>query len=130
MSEQVIAIVAPLAERPDVVRVVVSDREGLLIGGLNGKATSGTIRDEETSDDQWSAFVAQFVTDAAQQLKNLTLSQPTDMVVHGTRDSLIITWLHVGWLITRVSPTTDWQSLFATIRTVQSRFDEVTGEPG
>ncbi|HQI75851.1 MAG TPA: hypothetical protein PK384_05000 [Candidatus Latescibacteria bacterium] len=128
MSEQVLEIVTPLAERPDVVRVVVSDREGLLIGALKGKAASGSMRDEETTDEQWSAFVAQFVTDAGAQLRNITLHHPTDMVVHGTRDSLVITWLHVGWLITRVSPVADWGDLFATVRAVQQQFDKATGE--
>ena len=127
MSEQVTGIVAPLAERHDVVRVVVSDREGLLIGGMPGKAASGSMRDEETTDEQWSAFIAQFVTDAGAQLKNMTLLQPVNMVVHGTRDSLVITWLNVGWLITRVSPVADWGSLFASVRSVQEKFDEATG---
>lgn len=122
-------IIDKLAERPDVVRLVVSDREGLLIASARGSAAPGTPRDGELTDDLWNAYIAQFAANMALHLKNITLSRPLEMVIHGTADDLLIVWLNVGWLIARVTSAADWPTLWTVVRGVRDEFDILTGEP-
>jgi len=121
-------IIDNLAQRRDVVRVAVSDREGLLIASLPGSVRAGTPTDAEITDDLWNAFIAQFASNVSLHLKNLTLSRPLEMVIHGTADDLLIVWLNVGWLIARVTSTADWPTLWTTVRTIRNEFDALTGE--
>jgi len=116
-----------LAQRPDVVRVAISDKEGLLIAGASGQAAPGLASDSEVEDDLWTASSAQFLTNVSQHLKDLTISKPLEMAVHGTADSLLFAWLNVGWLIARVTPTADWPALWTLVRRIQGEFETLTG---
>jgi len=118
-----------LVEHPDMVRVVISDREGLLIASARGLAGAATAVDAALPDDLWNAYLAQYAANITLHLKNITLSRPLEMIVHGSSDSCIIAWLSAGWLIVRVRSGTDWPTMLAAVRDVQHGFDELTGEP-
>ena len=116
-----------LAHRPDIVRVTISDREGLLIAGMRGQAAPGIASDTDVEDELWTASSAQFITNVTQHLKDLTISKPLEMAVHGTADSLLFAWLNVGWLMARVTPTADWPALWTIVRRIQGEFETLTG---
>lgn len=118
-----------LAARPDVVRVAVSDIEGLVVAAVRGRAPASMPSDSDVDDDLWTASAAQFISSTTQHLKDLTLSRPKEMAIHGTADSLLFAWVSIGWLIARVSPGADWPRLWATVRKVQSEFATLTGGP-
>ena len=116
-----------LSNRHDVVRLTVSDTEGLVIASMRGKAPAAVESDAETGDDLWAATNAQFASSVTQHLKDLTLSAPREMAIHGTRDSLLFAWLSVGWLMARVSRGADWPTLWESVRKVQREFASLTG---
>ena len=122
-------IIKKLAERPDVVRVAISDREGLLIAALRGTTKPGTPTDAQVNDDLWNAYLAQFAANMSLHLKNVTLSRPLEMVVRGTADALVVAWVNVGWLLARVTSAADWPTLWQAVRAVQAEIDTLTGEP-
>lgn len=122
-------IIQQFGQHPDIVRVTVSDREGLLIAAVEGPASGEATADQETTDDLWNAYMAQFASNLKVHLKNLTLARPLELVIHGSDDDVIIIWLSVGWLIARVRSSADWPSLWQTIRDVRKDFDALTGEP-
>lgn len=122
-------IIRALAERSDVVRATVSDREGLLIASQRGLAVAGTATDAQLSDDLWNAYVAQFAANMSMHLKSITLSRPLEMVIHGSADDLVIVWLNVGWLVVRATAAADWPTLWTTVRGIQDELDSLTGEP-
>jgi predicted regulator of Ras-like GTPase activity (Roadblock/LC7/MglB family) len=121
-------MLATIAERTDVVRLAVSDQEGLLIASLCGKAVAGDPADCEVGDDLWSASTAQFAAGATAHLKDLTLARPLEMVIHGTKDTLLFAWLNVGWLVARVTTEADLPSLWKGLRKFQNEFNTLTGE--
>jgi hypothetical protein len=122
-------IIGRLAERPNVVRVAISDREGLLISSVRGLAAAGTPSDVDLTDDLWNAYVAQFAANMSIHLKNITLSRPSEMLIHGTADDLLVVWLNVGWLMARATPAADWPTLRAIVRSVRDDVDALTGGP-
>jgi|SaaInl4_150m_RNA_FD_contig_71_53065_length_1629_multi_2_in_0_out_0_2 predicted regulator of Ras-like GTPase activity (Roadblock/LC7/MglB family) len=121
-------MLARIAGRSDVVRVVVSDQEGLLIASLNGKAVAGDPADSEVGDDLWSASTAQFAGETTTHLKDLTLARPLEMAIHGTKDTLLFAWLNVGWLVARVTIEADLPSIWVGVRRFQNEFNTLTGE--
>ena len=122
-------IIRRLAEHPSVVRVMVSDREGLLIAVQIGPAAAGSTADADVADDLWNAYMAQFASNVSTHLKNLTLSRPLEMAVHGTADDMMVVWLSVGWLIARVKSDADWPTLWSIVQDIRREFDTLTGEP-
>ena len=122
-------IIERLAVQPDVIRVTVSDREGLLISAAQGPAETSGSADSDVSDDLWNAYMAQFASNLKSHLKNITLARPLELVVNGTDDAVVIVWLHVGWLIARVRSSTDWPRLWTAVRGIRNEFDTLTGIP-
>jgi hypothetical protein len=120
-------IVRRLSGHPDVVRVMVSDREGLLVVAQQGPSAAGSAADAEMGDDLWNAFMAQFAANVTTHLKNVTLSRPMEMVVHGTTDDILVVWLGIGWLIARTTSTADWPSLISIVQDVRREFEALTG---
>jgi len=122
-------MVGRLAAHNDVIRVTVSDREGLLISSATGPAESSVPEDAGLTDDLWNAYMAQFATNLKVHLRNLTLTRPLELVVHGSHDDIVIVWLHVGWLIARVRKSANWPTLWEVVRGIRDEFDALTGEP-
>ena len=122
-------IIQRLTDHPSVVRVMVSDREGLMIAAQQGSAAAGSPVDTDVPDDLWNAYMAQFASNVTAHLKSLTLSRPLEMAVHGTTDDMMVVWLSVGWLIARVQPDADWPTLWSLVQDIRREFDALTGEP-
>ena len=122
-------IVRELSSHPDVVRVMVSDREGLLIEAQMGQAAAGSPKDAESGDDLWNAYMAQFAANITAHLKSMTLSRPMEMILHGTNDDLLIVWLGIGWLIARTKASADWPALLALVVNIRREFETLAGEP-
>lgn len=119
-------IVERFAQDPDIVRVTVSDREGLLIAAVHGPAAekSGLAADDEL----WNACLAQLASNMNDHMMDLTLSQPREVVINGAEDDVVIVQLSVGWLIAQVTPSADWPRLRQKIDDICDAFDSLTGD--
>lgn len=122
-------IVERIAQSRDVIRVTVSDREGLLIAAFRGGSDTTNEADEAIGDDLWNAYMAQFASNLKTQLRNLTLARPLELVIHSEDDAIVVSWLNVGWLFVRVRDDADWPRLWNVIRGARDEFDALTGEP-
>ena len=122
-------IVEKIAQSRDVTRVTISDREGLLIASSSGGSENTNEADAAIGDDLWNAYMAQFAANLKTQLRNLTLTRPLEMVIHGEDDAMVVSWLNVGWLFVRVRDDADWPKLWNVVRGARDEFDALTGEP-
>lgn len=121
-------IVDKIAQSRDVTRITVSDREGLLIAASHGAQNDSDNSDGAIEDNLWNAYMAQFASNIKSQLRNLTLSRPLELVIQCDTDSLVVSWLNIGWLFVRARDDADWPKLWNLIRDARDEFDALTGE--